>query len=229
MPPPDESLAACQLAAYQPASFRPDDLSDTGSDGTSSGDDTPPLLPEAISDDMQISKGLGLVIELARSLAEYEARERQEIPLYAFLACFSRNYKRDCFKPVAQITQAYSATIKCYQFIILYWLHTDIFASSDINISMASYTRSWMHQWFIAQSETPLGYILVLRALGFAISKASTSLGKIYSLAPHTLRYQHITLSQQDLRVFLAKGINQLALALSNDLFLEFTNFQEVR
>ncbi|KAJ5282020.1 hypothetical protein N7478_007392, partial [Penicillium angulare] len=59
LPPPSESLAA-----YQPASFQPNDLSDTGSDTgsdtASSDNDTLPILPQASLDNKQISKGVGL-------------------------------------------------------------------------------------------------------------------------------------------------------------------------
>lgn len=85
-----------------------------------------------------------------------------------------------------------------------------------------------MRQYFTAQSESPLGHVLVLRGLAFAVMKASTSLGKISLIGPNTLRYGHITISQQDLRVLVAKSLSQLALGLSNELFLEFANFKEV-
>ena len=47
-------------------------------------------------------------------------------------------------------------------------------------------------------------------------------------VAPNTLRYRQVTVSQQDLRVLVTKGLAHLALGLSNELFLEFAHFQEV-
>jgi hypothetical protein len=66
------------------------------------------------------------------------------MPLYAFLACFSRNYARDCFKRLEEISHTYSAIIKCYQFIILYWLHTEPFVDPKPDESMADFIRNWI-------------------------------------------------------------------------------------
>jgi hypothetical protein len=85
-----------------------------------------------------------------------------------------------------------------------------------------------MRQYFTAQSESPLGHVLILRVLAFTVMKSSTSLRRIHILAPHTLRYAQITISQQDLQVFLTRAITNLALELSNNLFLDFANFQQV-
>ena len=93
---------------------------------------------------------------------------------------------------------------------------------------MALFVRSWMGQYFTAQSESPLGHVLALRGLAFAVMKSSTSLGKISLIRPNVLRYGHVTISQQDLRVLVAKSLSQLALTLSNELFLQFANFKEV-
>ena len=167
-------------------------------------------------------------MELVLDLAEYHLPSQQEIPLYAFLACYSRNYLKDCFKPLEQISHAYLAIIKSHQFVFLYWLHTVKYAEPSQDEPMATFIRNWMYKYFTSQSETPLGYVLVLRGLAFTIMKSSTSLGNIHVIGPHTLRYGHITLSQQDLRVLVTKGVGQLALGLCNDLFLGFCNFQEV-
>ena len=154
--------------------------------------------------------------------------DQRAIPLYAFLACFSRNYSHDCFKPLDQISHSYSAIIKYYQFLILYWLHTDIFVDPKPDQSMVGHIRSWMHSYFTGQSEAPLGHVLVLRGLAFAVMKSATSLGQITLVAPHTLKCRHVTLSQQALQVFLAKVLGQLSLTLSNELFFSFSNFAQV-
>jgi hypothetical protein len=57
----------------------------------------------------------------------------------------------------------------------------------------------------------------------------SASLGKIHPVAPHTLKYGQVTISQGHLRHFLAQRVQQLALALSNDLFLDFSYFREIQ
>lgn len=202
--------------------------SDESGPGTDSDDETPPSLPQAILDDPRVNRGINLLMQLLLALAECQMTHQQEIPLFAFLACYSRNYIRDCFKPLEQISHAYSAIIKGHQFVFLYWLHTVKFATPIQGESIASFVRDWMHQYFTAQSESPLGHVLVLRGLAFTVMKSSTALGRIHVIGPNTLRYGHITLSQQDLRVLVAKGLGQLALGLSNDLFLQFTNFQEV-
>jgi hypothetical protein len=232
LPSPSTALATAPLAtaplATTPLATEPNELSDLSSESDSEAETSLSTLPEASLDHINMAKAIGLVKDLALSLAECEAPNRQKNPLYAFLACFSRNYTRDCFKPLTQISGAYSAMIRSFQLIILYWIHTDLYSNNNIEISMAKLVKQWMEQWFIAQSETTLGHMLVLRALAFSVLKSSTSLGKIYALAPHILRCEYITLSQQDLRVFLAKGIPRLAQSLSNDLFLDFGNFIEV-
>ncbi|CAI7640744.1 unnamed protein product [Penicillium pancosmium] len=179
-------------------------------ENTDSEDETLPELPQAIFDNPLVQKG-------------------RAIPLYAFLACYSRDYSRDCFKPLEQICHSYSAIIKSHQLTVLYWLHTVKFTMvSESDGSMALFIRDWMRQYFTAQSESPLGHVLVLRGLAFAVMKASTSLGKISLIGPNTLRYGYITISQQDLRVLVSKSLSQLALGLSNELFLQFANFKEI-
>jgi hypothetical protein len=220
LPAPDPTLVNRAMAGLNPS---PDTDSEVDSD-----DEAIPELPQATFEDAYVDKGVGLVMNLALLLVQYQMTDQTVIPLYAFLACFSRNYSRDCFKRLEEIGHAYSAIIKCYQFIILYWLHTDIFTDPKPDQSMADFIRSWMRQYFTAQSESPLGHVLVLRGLAFTVMKSTTSLGKIHMLGPHTLRYAQVTISQDGLRAFLTKGIGQVALALSNELFLDFANFQEV-
>lgn len=203
------------------------DSSESASD-TDSDDKALPSLPETTLNNPRVDRGVGLLMQLVLALAECQITHQQEIPLFAFLACYSRNYIRDCFKPLEQISHAYSAMIKGHQFVFLYWLHTVKFATPTQDESMASVVRHWMNQYFTAQSESPLGHVLVLRGLAFTIMKSSTALGRIHLIGPNTLRYGHITLSQQDLKVLVTKGLGQLALDLSNELFLGFTNFQEV-
>lgn len=233
LPEPDPALVNRVEAAYQPARYPAcppvsDFDSSDSSDSDSSDNKAIPDLPQATFENTYVDQGVGLVMKLALSLVQHQIIDQSVMPLYAFFACYSRNYSRDCFKRLDKISGAYSAIIKCYQFIILYWLHTEPFADPKPDESMASFIQTWMRQYFTAQSESPLGHVLVLRGLAFTVMKSSTSLGRIHILAPHTLRYAQITISQQDLRVFLTKAISKLALELSNELFLDFANFQQV-
>lgn len=222
----DTFLSSLPSPDQASTSLSPIDNSDLDTD---SEDETLPELPQAIFDNPLVQKGVGLVVRLIFQLIECYITNQMAIPLYAFLACYSRDYSRDCFKPLEQISHSYSAIIKSHQLTVLYWLHTIKFATaSELDSSMALFIRDWMRQYFTAQSESPLGHVLVLRGLAFAVMKASTSLGKISLIGPNTLRYGHITISQQDLRVLVAKSLSQLALGLSNELFLEFANFKEV-
>ena len=202
--------------------------SDESASDIDSEDDALSSLGQTTLDSPTVDKGVGLLMQLLLGLAECCIMHQQDIPLYAFLACYSRNYTHDCFKPLEQITLAYSAIIKGHQFVFLYWLHTVQFATPTQGESMATFIKGWMHKYCTAQSESPLGHVLVLRALAFAIMKSSTSLGKIHIVTPNTLRYRQVTVSQQDLRVLVTKGLAHLALGLSNELFLEFAYFQEV-
>ena len=231
LPKPDPALVDRVEAPRNPSprpSPRPDPDSDSSDTSIDSDDEATPDLPQATFENTYVDQGVGLVMKLALSLVQHQMIDQRVMPLYAFLACFSRSYARGCFKRLEEISHAYSAIIKCYQFIILYWLHTDPFADPKPDDSMADFIRNWMRQYFTAQSESPLGHVLVLRGLAFTVMKSATSLGRIHILAPHTLRYAQITISQQDLRVFLTKAISKLALELSNNLFLDFANFQQV-
>ncbi|PKX94815.1 uncharacterized protein P174DRAFT_368242 [Aspergillus novofumigatus IBT 16806] len=94
---------------------------------------------------------------------------------------------------------------------------------------MAIFIRNWMNEHFTGQSESPLGHVLVLRMLALYLIQTSASLGKIHPVAPHTLKYRQVTISQGHLRHFLAQRVQQLALALSNNLFLDFSYFREIQ
>ncbi|KAF3391707.1 hypothetical protein F1880_007966 [Penicillium rolfsii] len=220
-PNPGPSALKPSLYARNPRPGPDIDASDSDSNSDHEGLD----LPQATFENTYVDRGVSLVMDLALSLVQHRMMDQTSTPLYAFLACYSRNYTRDCFKPLEQISHAYSAVIKCYQFIILYWLHTGPFANPKPDDSMANFIRTWMQQYFTAQAESPLGHVLLLRGLAFTVMKSSTSLGRIHILAPHTLRYAQITISQQDLKVFLTKAVSKLALELSNELFLDFANF----
>ena len=94
---------------------------------------------------------------------------------------------------------------------------------------MAVFIRNRMTNHFTGQSASPLGHVLVLRMLALYLIRTSASLGRIHPVAPHTLKYGQVTISQGHLRHFLAQRVQQLALALSNDLFLEFSYFREIQ
>ncbi|KAL3412624.1 telomere-associated RecQ helicase [Aspergillus fumigatus] len=175
-----------------------------------------PQLPSEPLEEQLVRKGVSLVMNLTLLLATRHVIHQREVPLYAFLACFSRNYSQDCFKTISLIGHSYSAIIKSHQFILLHWLHTEPFSIPERQPeSMAVFIRNWMTKYFTGQSESPLGHV--------------TSLGKIHLVAPHTLRYGQVVISQGHLRHFLAQRVQQLALALSNDLFLDFGYFREVK
>ena len=125
LPEPDPALVARGdgPSALKPSPYArnpcpgPDiDASDSDSDSDHKGLD----LPQATFENTYVDRGVSLVMDLALSLVQHRMIDQTSVPLYAFLACYSRNYTRDCFKPLKQISYAYSAVIKCYQFIILY-------------------------------------------------------------------------------------------------------------
>jgi hypothetical protein len=189
-----------------------------------------PQLPSEPLDEQLVRKGVSLVMNLTLLLARRQVIHQRKVPLYAFLACFSRNYSHDCFKSISLIGHSYSAIIKSHQFILLHWIHTSPFAIPESQPeSMAVFIQNWMTKHFTGQSESPLGHVLVLRILALYLIQTSASLGKIHPVAPHTLKYGQVTLSQGHLRHFLAQRVQQLALALLNDLFLDFSYFREIQ
>lgn len=240
-----KTLESFLLGLPSPKSIRPTQPSDSGLDldlglgldldldsdsDLDSGDESAFTLGQATSENPLVQQGVGLITKLTLLLAQREVKNQQEVPLYAFRACFSRNYSYDHFKPLDQISHSFSAIIKCHQFIFLYWLHSDPYSESaeSPNEPMVIFIRKWMTKHFIGQSESPLGHVLVLRALALHLVRASSSLGKIHLLGPHTLKYGHVIVSQKTLQLFLVRSIGNLALTLSNELCLNFSYFYEV-
>ena len=80
-------------------------------------------------------------MQLLLNLAKCYTIRQQDFPLYTFLAYYSRNYTHNCFKPLEQITQAYSAIIKGHQFVFLYWLYTVKFATPTPGKSIATFVK----------------------------------------------------------------------------------------
>jgi hypothetical protein len=79
-----------------------------------------PQLPSESLDEQLVRKGVSLVMNLTLQLARRQVIHQREVPLYAFLACFSRNYSHDYFKSISLISHSYSAIIKSHQFILLH-------------------------------------------------------------------------------------------------------------
>lgn len=229
---PDSDDSAHASPSQQMPEADPDDDLDYDLDSDEEDEALPqaPQLPNESLDEQLVQKGVSLIMNLTLQLARRQVIHQREVPLYAFLACFSRNYSHDCFKTLSLIGHSYSAIIKSHQFILLHWLHTEPFTIPERQPeSMAVFIRNWMTNHFTGQSASPLGHVLVLRMLALYLIRTSASLGRIHPVAPHTLKYGQVTISQGHLRHFLAQRVQQLALALSNDLFLEFSYFREIQ
>lgn len=166
-----------------------------------------------------------ILLDLAIQLVQVKCINPMETPLHAFLACYSRDYSRDCFKYIGVISQSYSAIIKSYQFLFLEWFYIEIYNDTS-STEIAPWIQDWMTNWFSASSETPLGHVLALRNIALFLIRNDTSLGEVSLVGPDTLKYRQIHVSKSNLTAFLIQSIQALAHQLGNTLFLGFQNFQ---
>lgn len=162
--------------------------------------------------------------ELCISLMQRPLGDYFDDPLYAFLACYSRDYAKGCFKFIGVISQVYSAVIKTFQFLFLDYTHQNI----SPNQLMAREITAFMFNHFTVQSESPLGMVLDHRKFALFLNRNSSTPGLVTLIRPHTLLYRQKSISQQLLQSFLHQTLKDLALGFANDLFLQFNFFQEI-
>ncbi|KAL3428545.1 hypothetical protein BDV09DRAFT_201535, partial [Aspergillus tetrazonus] len=173
----------------------------------------------------QLQEGAVMIMYLIIQLAEQPAVDPMVTPLYAFTACFARNYARDCFKYVGVISQAYSALIRCHQYVYLAWFHAEI--DTDDQDGQVSQVRDWMRQHFMAQSESPLGHLLALRNIALYLICYDTSIGEVSLVAPHVIQYRQLQVSRDGLTACLVRAIKDLAGQLCTELLLGFEQFRQ--
>lgn len=73
--------------------------------------------------DHQLDRSAILIQEFFLDTIQQMGKFTKNSPIYAFLACYSRDYQRGCFKSGGVITQIYSAFIYCSQLIIVDYIY----------------------------------------------------------------------------------------------------------
>lgn len=164
-------------------------------------------------------------------MIQQTGRSNKHTPIYAFLACYSRDYQRGCFKPVGVITQIYSAFLYCSQLITLDYIYQEFdHDQEEPAMDFADYLHIFMKKWITNQSDTPLGDILACRIYGFKVNEMNNGLGQdVLQINPHQLKFKHLLLSQGQLQEFLQKSSIDLAYQLANHLLLDFSIFQHLQ
>ena len=179
----------------------------------------------------QLDQGAMLIQELFYDMIQQTGRSNKHTPIYAFLACYSRDYQRGCFKPVGVITQIYSAFLYCSQLITLDYIYQEFdHDQEEPAMDFADYLHIFMKKWITNQSDTPLGDILACRIYGFKVNEMNNGLGQdVLQINPHQLKFKHLLLSQGQLQEFLQKSSIDLAYQLANHLLLDFSIFQHLQ
>ena len=178
--------------------------------------------------DSQLERSSILIQEFFLDTIQQMGKFTKNSPIYAFLACYSRDYQRGCFKPVGVITQIYSAFIYCSQLMIVDYIYQQFdHDQEEPDMDFAAYLHDFMKKWVTNQSDTPLGEVLACRIYGFKVNEMTNGLGQeVLQVNPHQLRFKHLLLSQGQLQEFLQKSLINLAYQLANHLFLDFEIFQ---
>ncbi|KAJ5979543.1 hypothetical protein N7501_002885 [Penicillium viridicatum] len=152
-----------------------------------------------------------LLRDLFLGLARLTVSEGKDTPLYIFTACYSLDYTQGNFKPINLISQAYSAIIRGYQFLVLLESYEpvnpesiDAVFVSDDGDPTADRVYLFMTAYFQAQTSSPLGDILALRNYTLAMIRQSSSDGPTVTRhGPDHLAYQGIDLRVSTLTEFL--------------------------
>lgn len=201
-----------------------DSDSDLGSEVENNEDPVPITQPIGQFSPRDIQTVAKHLQEFCMSLMQRPLGNYFEDPLYAFLACYSRDYAKGCFKWINVISHIYSAIIKTFQFILLNYTHQNLSPDQP----MAKEITAFMFNHFTVQSESPLGMVLDHRKFALFLNRNSSALGLVTLIDAHTLLYRQKSISQRSLQSFLHQTLKNLALEFTNDLFLQFHFFQEI-
>ena len=127
----------------------------------------------------QLKQGASLVRDLFIFLFKQSESQSFTSPLYAFLACYSIDYKKKCLRPPSAITQVYSALIYGAQLILVDYLEDSLSStSSDPSESdFSDLLADHIYQYFQNDTKTIMGDILAHRAYAFALGRITSSLG----------------------------------------------------